>query len=123
VKTQFKAGVWAVIAGLAAMVIGTLMINASTVPSDITCDHKIMTPGDECYSSSSSRSGTYEQRLARDEQDTATDQEFGPLVLVLGAVLAVGGTASLAHRQSVRAKASAIADANAAWWSGQGPVT
>jgi len=102
--------------GIAMVGIGLALIGSTMDPSGVICDHGVMSPGDRCYGGVTSRSGGSERPPAWAEQDAATGSEFGPPLLVVGALLAVGGTAVLVRSQAVRAQAGTIAAA-ADWWS------
>ena len=116
-RTSVKTGMWLLLGGIAAVGIGLALIGSIVDPSGARCNQNVVSAGDSCYGRAAGRSNGYERRVARAEQDTATSGEIGPLLLVIGAILAVGGTAALVRHQCVRAQASAIA-ADVDRWNG-----
>lgn len=81
---------WLLIGGLVALAVG-LSMSGARFDGRVICDGQTMGPGDVCISTSSSNSGTYEERMRKDRESAESSAANGPLVALLGGIAAAGG--------------------------------
>lgn len=108
------------------LIVGILVL-VFFIPKDhtpdlkIMCDNERMSAGDTCISTSSSLAGTYEERVRRELEESASAQRFddkwGLPLTILGGTLVAGSVIGLAVGLTgmYRARRS-VQPADQGWW-------
>jgi hypothetical protein len=99
--------------GVLIMCVGFGALVVAGDPERPTCGGSEMSPGDTCVRHPSGSSSTYEElRRAHTGQKQAA-----PGIITVGAIIAVGGVATLIVRSVTAAGPSVAARAEADWWT------
>jgi len=106
---------WAVVIGLAVFLVGFNGSDA-TPSTTIECGDDVMGPGDVCISTSSSESGTYEERRRSNIDGAAGARTRAPTMMFLGGALAGAGALTLVGAFRARTRARPPDDPD--WWVG-----
>lgn len=107
------------VAGVLIFTFGLLGLLVKSDPSKVVCDGQQMSHGDSCISTSSTMSGTYEERVERNIESAERSKVWRPVIMVIGGLLAAGGGIALASRRGRAGQARSERPADSGWWIGQ----
>lgn len=109
---------WILFIGVGAAVYGLFAYAASGGdPNDVKCGWKPMSPGDVCWTRSSSK--TYDELVVEKRDAVAWARTYGPPIAGVGAVIAFGCVLLLITRKSSSASSdtTAVDGTGTVWWS------